>query len=343
MKSRVVRLSELSARELATWRQLVETIPMFRSPFLSPAFAFAVDATRRSVRVLVVESDDGALAFLPIDRPGPFVARAVGWPVNALQAVVGRLPERAEPLYSRLARSGLALVTFDHLMDGQQSSLSDVTGTDLMPVMDLAGGYPAYVERVEARSKSLLATAERKARKLAREVGDVRFVLHEQDHDLLELLMSWKVRQFQETGARDVVNWRGNRAMLHQLLDEKDPTCAGTLSVVYAGDRPAAIHFGLRSKREMAYWFPGYDPALGAYSPGNLLLLRMAEALGHEGVERIHLGKASESYKERFKTSDDLVHSGRVVHPRLVSVAAAALWARAAVKERLLPVGRPAG
>jgi CelD/BcsL family acetyltransferase involved in cellulose biosynthesis len=331
MNYKVVRPSELSASELDAWRALLGSSMAFRSPFLSPAFACMVDEVRGRVRVLVIESDDGELAFLPFEVRGRFAARPVGWPINAAQAVVGCDLNRFGSLYVPLARRGLLLLTVDHLIAEQHATVAGASERFPLPVMDLSDGFAAYVDDVRTRSKALVTTTERKARKMAREVGDVRFVFHEPDHDLLDLMISWKICQFGETGARNIIDEQGNRTLLHQLLDQRDESCAGTLSVVYAGKEPVAMHFGLRSPRELAYWFPTYAPKYGAYSPGNLLLLRLAEAVGEQGISRIHLGKAGEPYKERFKSYDDVVYGGRIVHPLLAPVTELLLEARAAV------------
>jgi CelD/BcsL family acetyltransferase involved in cellulose biosynthesis len=40
--------------------------------------------------------------------------------------------------------------------------------------------------------------------------------------------------------------------LVRELLETRAPGCAGTLSVLSAGDRPVAIHFGLRSAATLA-------------------------------------------------------------------------------------------
>jgi CelD/BcsL family acetyltransferase involved in cellulose biosynthesis len=56
------------------------------------------------------------------------------------------------------------------------------------------------------------------------------------------------------------------------------------LSVLRADGRPVAAHFGLRTERVPACWFPAYDPAFAKYSPGLILHLRMAEAAAADGT-----------------------------------------------------------
>ena len=71
----------------------------------------------------------------------------------------------------------------------------------------------------------------------------------------------------------------------------------GLLSTLSVGDRLAAVHLGMRSSQVWHSWFPAYDPALASYSPGLLLLLRMAESARGLGLGAIDLGPGPAPYK----------------------------------------------
>ena len=72
------------------------------------------------------------------------------------------------------------------------------------------------------------------------------------------------------------------------------------LSLLYAGDQLIAGHFGMRSPTTWHYWFPSYDNAFAKYSPGVMLLLKMAEVAPAMGIRIIDMGCGLHSYKERL-------------------------------------------
>ena len=91
--------------------------------------------------------------------------------------------------------------------------------------------------------------------------------------------------------------------------------CTGVLSLLYAGDRLIAGHFGMRSRQTWHYWFPSYNPEVAEYSPGLILLLKMAEQAPTIGVSIIDLGKGMSPYKERLMNSWSSLASGRLESP----------------------------
>ncbi len=70
-----------------------------------------------------------------------------------------------------------------------------------------------------------------------------------------------------------------------------------------AGDTVVAGHIGLRSTTTLAWWFPVYDPAYAAYSPGLLLCIELARAMAEQGLTVLDLGKGDEPYKERLSNT----------------------------------------
>ena len=87
----------------------------------------------------------------------------------------------------------------------------------------------------------------------------------------------------------------------------------GVLTTLHAGDRLVAAHFGLRSGRRLAWWFPTYDPEFGRYSPGLALLLDLTTLACDRGIDVIDLGRGEHSYKLRVANGTDHVAQG-IVH-----------------------------
>jgi CelD/BcsL family acetyltransferase involved in cellulose biosynthesis len=120
-------------------------------------------------------------------------------------------------------------------------------------------------------------------------------------------------------GVKDIfgVNWTG--ALLHRILAAKQPGFAGILSTLHAGDRLIAVHMGMRSHSVWHYWFPTYDREASKFSPGIILLLRMAEAAQGLGVRSIDLGKGETLYKDRLASDAVALIEGRISLPSLAS------------------------
>jgi CelD/BcsL family acetyltransferase involved in cellulose biosynthesis len=154
--------------------------------------------------------------------------------------------------------------------------------------------------------------ALRKARKLERELGALRFEFDARDPAALDLVLRWKSAQYRRTGRWDRFARPWIRRLVADLFDQRVDGTVGTLSLLWAGDRLIAGHFGLRSQRVLASWFPAYDVAAARYSPGWLLFLRMAEAAAERDLEHIDLGKGDEDYKQSLKTADLAVAEGWV-------------------------------
>jgi CelD/BcsL family acetyltransferase involved in cellulose biosynthesis len=180
------------------------------------------------------------------------------------------------------------------------------------PVVDFPGGYEEFVEGRRRASKQMVQSLMRKRRKMERELGELRFVLHSTRGEDLARLMEWKTGQYRAMGEWDRFGDPRITALLRDLQYAVGEQCTGTLSVLTAGGRPAAAHFGVRSRTTLSWWFPAYDPDLGRYSPGMQLLFLMVEAAADQGVRRINLGIGAHEYKDAVRTGAVVVGRGLV-------------------------------
>ncbi len=60
-----------------------------------------------------------------------------------------------------------------------------------------------------------------------------------------------------------------------------------------------AVHLGLQSADRLCWWFPAYDPELGRYSPGLILLLALIAEGSARQVPILDLGRGEHDYKLR--------------------------------------------
>jgi len=196
-----------------------------------------------------------------------------------------------------LHESGLVAWHFDHLVASQKAFEPFHECVDDSPYLDLSEGYPAYLEQRRAAGCSTMAQAARKARKLEREVGPLRFVTHSTDHTEFQSLVRWKREHVLRTNCLDFFRSAWVINLLELVRTSQTEGFAGLLSALYAGDQLVAVHLGMRSYDVIASWIPTYNPEFAKYSPGVLLHLELAKSAAELGVRRIDLGRGENPMK----------------------------------------------
>jgi hypothetical protein len=201
-----------------------------------------------------------------------------------------------------LHAAGLVSWRFDHLLAEQLPFARFCAGRWPSPYADVAGGYAEYCRHLCGDRPKPFTRLEQQAAKLARDVGKLHFVSHVGDSRWLDLVIDWKTAQYQRTGVANALALPHTRAILDQIRTTQTPEFAGLMSVLFAGDRPVAAHFGMRSRSVWHYWFPVYDAGLAAYSPGLLLVLMMIKECAGLGIRRLDFGAGEGEHKRRFMT-----------------------------------------
>ncbi|SCK19790.1 Acetyltransferase involved in cellulose biosynthesis, CelD/BcsL family [Streptomyces sp. LamerLS-316] len=312
---RVVRPGDLGAGDIESWRELRAGSGAPAHPFMEPEFTLAVGRVRPRARVAVIGEESGATAgFLPFERGPLGHGRAIGLGVSDVQGAVLR-PGLELDAKELLRACGLSAWEFDNLEEGQGLFAPDAARAYASYVIDVGDGYAAYERTLRAQAPKFLRTTLAKERKLGRDAGEVRFVLDERDPEALGTLMAWKSAQYRRTGRRDRFAKEWIRGLAEFLFHTGAPGCSGLLSVLYAGDRPVAAHFGLRSRTVLSCWFPAYDPAFAKFSPGLILHLRMARAAADDGIGMLDMGRGAAEYKDALKTGEVTVYEGASVRP----------------------------
>ncbi|QEU96599.1 GNAT family N-acetyltransferase [Streptomyces kanamyceticus] len=311
---------ELSPALRLAWHRATDLSPVYANPFLTPEFAAGVARHRGGARVAVLRENGEPVGFLPFERNAFGVGRAIGLGLSDCQALVHR-PGVVWDTGELLRACGLAVFEFDHLVEEQEPFAGSVTGTFASPVLDLKVGEESYPEWLRGAYPGLAKTTLKKERRLGRDHGEVRFVYDERDPRALRTLMRWKSAQYRRTGRMD----RFAKPWIVDLVDDlfhvREEHFTGVLSVVYAGDRPVAAHFGPVSRTVFAAWFTAYDPELSYYSPGLMMHLRMAEAAGRDGVRVMDMGRGDKEYKDWLKTRELRVGEGFATRPHPVATA----------------------
>jgi CelD/BcsL family acetyltransferase involved in cellulose biosynthesis len=306
------------------------------NPFLSPEFAIAVGQFRPDARVAVLGDGPSIVGFFPFERRslGSGVPIAAG--LTDCQGLIHTPGLEWDPR-QLLRACQLSAWRFDHLAAGQGPFEMYRADTMQSPVIDLTGGFDSYYRKVAVKSPQLRRNVERKARKLAREVGELRFVPDSSDISVLRTLMALKSDQYRRTAQVDVFARPWVTGLIETLFASKGSHFSGLLSVQYAGDIPVAAHFGLRCGPVLAHWFPVYDTRFSSYSPGMILHLRLAEFAPGLGIRLIDMGTGAKRYKEELKTGDICVGIGVVTRRSPLAAAhkardAAGQWAVRTIK-----------
>jgi len=305
---RIITAGELDAPLIDAWRSIQASRAIFASPYFCPEFVQAVASVRDDVRIAVIENAGRPAGFFPYQRSPWGRGRPVGGALSDYHGVIAEEGAAwSVPELMRAAR--LAVWSFDHLVDDCGKFDPYVTGLADSPQMDLSEGFDPPSDFA------------RKARKLAREVGELRFSLHEPHGEAMQWLLKWKSEQYRKTRLADAfgVGWTG--ALLRGIMALQTGGFAGVCSVLRAGDQIVAVHAGMRSRDVLHWWFPSYAQRFARYSPGIILILRIAQAAPAAGIRTIDLGKGDSRYKRSLANRAAELREGFVEVPSLLAKA----------------------
>jgi CelD/BcsL family acetyltransferase involved in cellulose biosynthesis len=329
MVVRAVAASSLTRAQLERWSAIQQDVPALSSPFFSAEFTRLVASVRGDVHVGLLERDDELVGFFPFQRLRFGVGRPVGLNMSDYNGLIAA-PGTAVDVSELLRGCQLKTWEFDHVPASQAAFARFSHRESASVVMDLSAGYEAYEQARKATGSSTISQLGQKARKLEREHGEVRYVQHTSDRAIFDLLLEWKERQYQQTGAVNILHRPWARELLRLVHEAQDEHFAGLLSVLYAGPQIVAIHLGIRSATVLHSWFPAYDPAYSRYSPGQILFLKLAEAMPALGIRAIDLGPGEQQHKLTMRSYGAPLLVGVAAVP---SLAAQAVHTRRATKE----------
>lgn len=296
------------------WRCLQQKNPALQSPYFAPDFTAIIAGARNNVELAVLEDGKVIAGCFPFERRRWNFAGPVGSFISDYHGVISAPDLRFDP-QALLRACGLVAWDFDHVPTAQVSLEPFHRELHRSPIIDLTAGYEAYVGERRAAGTEQIKKNGNLLRRLEREVGPLQFIIHSPDRALLEKLLAWKTDQFRRNRWRDLFSIPWVRQTMEGIHATQTPDFAGMLSALYAGGQLVAAHFGMRSATVWHYWFPAYDPAFANYSPGVMLLLKMAEAAASMGIRTIDLGCGEHSYKYRLMNGYVPTASGSVERP----------------------------
>ena len=309
MRVELVRPEAMTSELVEAWSATQRTDELLCNPFFSAEFARAVATVRSDVEVAVFEDDAGLVGFLPFQRSRGSVGVPLAQRVSEVHGVV--VAEQMDWDAAQLLReAGLKAWYFDCVPASQPALQPYHLSRHDFPYVDLRDGFESYQQERREMGSQYTSQALRKARKVDREVGQLRFELNTTDKGALTALLGWKSAQYQRTGIPNAFRFPWVSDLLQRLLLTRTPGCAGMLSALYVEDRVIAVHFGIRSRDVLGWWYPSYDPAFSQYSPGMILFTKLLQHAAGAGIRRIDLGQGDERYKLSVQTGSFPVAEG---------------------------------
>ena len=305
----VIAAEELDAGLERTWRALQAADPDLTSPFFAPDFCRIVGQVRDDVRIAVISGEGGPVGFFPYHRQRFGRLAPLAGQISDYHGIIGT--DGGLGATALLTALKAQAFDFNHV-PGTQTGLCDHAYLHTTsPVIDLSEGFETWRQERRAQG-SAIKNAERKGRKLGREVGALRFVANETDRAVWGKLLAWKRAALDAIGVPFILDrpWAG--AVIDRVRAADAPGFGGMTSTLWAGDELVAVNFSMRTDTTIHSWFPTYNPDFERHSPGLTLLMETLRHASEAGFGELDLGRGSERYKSEFANGARALCEGSV-------------------------------
>lgn len=293
------------------WERWQSTQAELQSPYFTPEFTQAVSLVRDDVEIAQLFEAGELVGVLPFQRGAFNLGKPVGGKLSDYHGVIGAPGLALDP--GQIVRDCfLGAWDFEHVPKSQVSFVPHAKCEGESPQLWLHEGFEHYCRDRKASGSDVVAKTWQKARKLERERGAVTLTVHDPSAEIFDLLVEWKRAQFARTGIGDVLASDWTIQLLKNLLASDSTALRGVMTVLRVDEKPVAICYSLRSRGVLHGWFTAYDRDFGAYSPGLILFLKLAEVAEREGITLIDLGKGDERYKQSLASSSCSMMEGSV-------------------------------
>lgn len=292
------------------WVRFQAGNPDLRSPFFSPEFCRIVAGVRPDLRIAVVPGDAGPEAIFPFHMQRFGRLAPLAGPISDYHGIIGP-PAAGRAIGAILRAAGAQAFDFNHAPASQTVFAHNAFLTTSSPLVNLSDGFESWrqARRAEVRA---LRDVERRGRKLAREVGPLRFVANDRSDEVWQAVLDWKRAALAAMGVRFILDRGWAREVVETIRATDTPDFGGITAALWAGDTLAAVHFGMRTSTTAHWWFPSYNAALGRYSPGLMLLMESLRHAADTGITEFDFGRGGERYKGEFANSSRALCEGSV-------------------------------
>jgi len=315
MKINTIAGDRLTPDHISAWSRLQRADAAVDSPFFRPEYTSIVSKFRDDIEVAVLEENGEYVGFFPFQKVKRNVGRAVAWRLSDFH---GLIIKKGVALDAKtlMRNSGLSTWHFDHLVTSQKPFQPYHTRVEDSAYMDLREGYEVYKNQRRQAGSSTILQGMRKSRKIAREIGPLRFDWHTTDSSVFEALLTWKRIHLKHSPSLDIFRFKWVIDILQSIRFIQTEKFAAMLSTLYAGDHLISVHLGLRSYHVFSSWIPSYDPDYKKYSPGLIHHIEMAKKAAEVGIKRIDLGRGNTQLMKSLCSGVNPVAIGSVdLHP----------------------------
>lgn len=340
MRIEVVRPGELSSDDQNAWSALLAARPQMSSPFLTPAWARAIERAQGpdDIRVALIEDREGLKGVFAA-RCGVLTAIPAGAPLNDRQAVVCAGPLDLEPGALLLALK-VHRYDFSHMCSADPVFGPLAQGVQESYAVDVSDGWEAFEQGRREAGTDILKDMAKRRRKIERELGPVTFTPLSRSRSDFEKLLAWKRASYARTHQTDVLATGWVQRLLEDLFESRDPDFGGALMTIHIGDRLAAAQFNIRGRHELHSWFIGHDEAFERYSPGLVLFNEILRWMAADSpLKRLELGPVAYRFKDRLANAPHPIAHGYAGLDSPVTLLRAAQYGLRKAAEGL-PLGR---
>lgn len=305
----VIAAGELDAGLERAWDEFQAADPDLANPFFSAGFCRIVAEVRDDVRIAVFSDNGGPIGFFPYHRQRFGRLAPLAGQISDYHGIIGTAGglDTAALLRSLKAQA----FDFNHVPSSQARFRAQAFLETTSPLVDLSEGFEVWRQGRRAQGAAI-KNAERKGRKLAREIGELRFVANETAPAVWDRLLTWKRDALDAIGVAFILDRPWARAVVERVRAVDTPGFGGMTSALWAGDELAAVAFSMRTRSTIHSWFPTYNPHLERYSPGLTLLMETLRHASAAGFTEVDLGRGSERYKSEFANGARTVCEGSI-------------------------------
>lgn len=160
------------------------------------------------------------------------------------------------------------------------------------------GSWEEFLSVVRQRPGYRAQDTQRRRRKVEREIGRLRFAIHDPSSAVFEQCLQWKSAQYVATRFKDLFAEPRNVELFRDLRRSETLT----ISTLHAGERLGAVHIGVVFEGRFYSWVPAYDPGLHQYALGRLLLEEILAYSHRSGHAQFDFIVGGEPYKFCYAT-----------------------------------------
>jgi CelD/BcsL family acetyltransferase involved in cellulose biosynthesis len=336
----VLRPQFLPPEMLACWRSLQGLDPAWDSPFLSPYWPQAVeraqDGVDRGLRMLVLHEGGRPVGFMSARGRQP-AGMASGAPMCAYQGVVTEPDVEIDP--RRLAKAlGVHRFDFSHMLASQSGFAPYAKGAAAAWIVEVPGGYAAYVAERRAAGVTVIKELDKQRRKAKREAGPLVFTARSASKADLERLIELKRVGYAATDQTDIFAAGWPQRLVHGLFCGREPDFGGALFTLHIGGALAAAQFHLTGARTLHAWLTAEEEAFEPFAPGQMLFQDILRWMDETPYDRLDLGEGDDAFRRDLATARQQTLHGFVGVPSPASFVRGAAWRMRRMAESL-PLG----